>query len=130
MRHRRAPLLVAVFALGGCAPSVAEPIGTPEPASFDLGLVQAHFAAECANPSFDREYACQRVDVGRMSADGSLLNVPTDLDPSARRDGRADEVCQFPAAVHYGSTGEDLGYRSVAIIGANGGNLATCAVWP
>ena len=127
MRHPRVELLVAVLAVAGCSPRAVEPEArSPKPASFDLSLVKAHFINECTNPTFDVEYACQQMKIEDMTADGSTLNVPTELDPSARRDGRADEVCHLPATVHYDRSGDDLGYDSISVLGARGDNLATC----
>ena len=130
-RYRSLLLLLAVvLAFAGCSrPVESEEGDSPEPAAFDLALVKAHFTDECTTPTFDVEYACQQMDIDGMSADGSILNIPTALDPSAGRDGRADEVCHFPATVHYDRTGDDLGYDTIAILGAHGTNLATCATF-
>ena len=127
MRYRRELLLVAVLALVGCSSPALEPDAgdSPDPPTFDLALVKSHFTGECTTPTFDVEYACQQMDIDGMTADGSILNVPTGLDPSARGD-RADIVCRFIATVHYDRTGDNLGYDNVRILGAHGGNLATC----
>jgi len=72
---------------------------------------------------------CEQVEIDGMTADGTILNVPTGLNPDA--DDRADMVCEFFATVHYdGATGDDLGYETVGILDMNGGNLAACTVAP
>ena len=100
---------------------------TPETPAFDLALVKSHFTDQCIRPPFDVEYACDNMQIEGMTADGSILNVPTQLDPSAGRDGRADVVCHFLATVHYGApNGEDLGYDTIGVLDVDGSNLTTC----
>lgn len=127
MSYRRVLLLVVVLALGGCSPPAVErdDDDSPEPPAFDLALVKSNFTEECTNPTFDVEFACQQMEIDGMTADGSILNVPTRLDPSG--DDRADVICGFLATVHYDrANGDDLGYDTVGIFDTSGGNLATC----
>jgi hypothetical protein len=126
MNKRR--MLALVLALAGCSSPTVEPDLTerPQPAAFDLALVKMHFTNACTNPTFDVEFACRQMDIAGMTADGSTLVVPTELDPSARRDGRGDEVCHLPATVHYDRTGDDFGFDTIVILGAHGDTIATC----
>jgi putative hemolysin len=122
-------MLALLLGLAGCSSPTVEPDLTerPQPAAFDLALVKMHFTNACTNPTFDVEYACQQMDIAGMTADGSTLVVPTELDPSARRDGRGDEVCHLPATVHYDRRGDDLGFDTITILGAHGDIIATCS---
>lgn len=120
-------IMAAVLLLSACgttATTATTPPKAEEPA-FDLALVKANFTAECTHPPFGVDLFCEHIDIDRMTADGSILNVPTNL--NAAGSDRAAEVCGFFATVHYdGATGDDLGYETIGILDRNGGKLATC----
>ena len=125
--------LVLIVALMGCssAPVAVRPVATPQPATFDVTAVKSHFADQCTNPTFDVEYACENMEVDKMTGDAAVLNVPTELDPSAGGDGRADKVCQFVATVHYDNSGDSFGYESIAVLDRDGLEMVTCrAAYP
>jgi hypothetical protein len=62
-----------------------------------------------------------------MTADGTILKVPTGLNATAT--DRAQAICEFIATVHFDSaTGDDLGYQTVGILDKNGGHAAACSV--
>lgn len=116
---------VAALALAGCSSPALVAVETPSPAAFDLALVKAHFTTECIRPPVPADEACDRMDVDGMTADGSILNIPTTLNPS--NVDRAREYCRFPATDHYEATkGEDLGYHTIRILDYNGGTLYEC----
>ena len=116
---------VAALALAGCSSPAMVAVETTPPAAFDLALVKAHFSGVCTQPSFDIDEACRRMDIDGMTADGSVLNIPTTLNPS--NVDRAREYCRFPATDHYEATrGEDLGYHTIRILDYNGGTLYEC----
>lgn len=125
MTARTVLLLVVVMVLAGCSSPAAPDDESPAPAEFDLALVRSHFTDECTHPTFEVDEACQQMDIDGMTADGSILNIPTGLNPS--NGDRAEGYCLFPASVHYGGpNGEDLGYRTIRILDYNGGILAEC----
>jgi hypothetical protein len=71
------------------------------------------------------ELFCQQVKIDGMTADGTILNVPTRLNPAAR--DPAQVICQFIATLHFDSaTGDDLGYQTVGILDMNGRHAAAC----
>jgi hypothetical protein len=118
-------IAITALALAACSSPAMVAVRTPEPAAFDLSLVRAHFTGECIHPTFDADEACQRMDIDGMTADGSILNIPTDLNPS--NVDRAREYCRLPATSHYGAAkGEDLGYHTIRILDYNGGTLYEC----
>lgn len=116
MTRSRPPAVLSIAlagplsACGGQADSIAQ----PDPATFDLALVQANFLAECEDPIVVDELFCEQVDIDGMSADGAILNVPTTLNAAAT--DRAEVICQILARVHVdGDTGEDPGTRRSAL---------------
>ena len=126
---RRVLPVVLAIGLTACGSSggQSETEVTPEAPAFDLALVKSHFTDQCIRPPFDVEYACDNMEIEGMTADGSILNVPTQLDPSAGRDGRADVICHFLATVHYSAAkGEDLGYDTIGVLDVDGSNLTSC----
>ena len=104
---------------------------TPEPPSFDVSAVRAHFTAECADPVVVDDLFCQEVRIQDMRGEGDTLHVRTTL----KGDGyqRAVAICAQLARWHYDS-GNDLGYASIAIAKRRGGptfanrETVTCAV--
>jgi hypothetical protein len=122
-------LAVIVSALAACGsegtPTTAEE-ETPAPPVFDVGAVQANFTDECKEPVVVDELFCEQVKIPQMSADGTILIVPTTLDPAV--DERGDVICDQLALAHFDADGKDLGYDVIGIKDMNGGNLAACTV--
>jgi hypothetical protein len=97
-----------------------------EPAAFDLAAVKDNFSDQCLNPmAFDMAF-CDQVVVSGMTADGTMLLVPTNLGSADR--GRATVLCRQVAFAHNDLQGLDLGYEFVGMLDRNGGNLAGCSV--
>jgi hypothetical protein len=94
--------------------------GTPEPPAFDLRAVQAHFAAECAWPTYDADPFCKEVDVDGMTGAGDTLYVPTSLNGEAY--DRAMAICDLVALAHEDEAGRDLGYTVIVVQKQNGGS--------
>ena len=123
--HRPGHNMLALSACGQQPTSEAD--DAPEPAAFDLTLVRANFAAECEAPIVVDDLFCEQVDLDGMTAEGTILRVPTTLNAEAR--DRAQVICATIARVHFdGDTGEDLGYETVGILDRDGGNAAACSV--
>jgi hypothetical protein len=111
------------LAVCGCA---ASPNPTIEPPAFDLAAVKRSFTDECKSPTIVDGLFCQQVQIGGMSAVGTILSVPTTLDPAAT--DRADTICDELAEAHLGRDGKDLGYQSIGILDKDGGNASACIV--
>jgi hypothetical protein len=73
----------------------------------------------------DAEF-CADVQIGGMTADGEILNVPTRLAPGER--DRAQEICRTLAVAHFDTAGVDLGYGIIGIEDSAGGDLYACTV--
>jgi hypothetical protein len=104
----------------------ASPNATIEPPAFDLAAVKRSFTDECKSPTIVDGLFCQQVQIGGMSAAGTILRVPTTLDPAAT--DRADTICDELAAAHLGRDGKDLGYQSIGVLDKDGGNASACTV--
>jgi hypothetical protein len=135
MRHRkiagrsvRANRLIVLLGLVGLAASgcAASPNPTIEPPAFDLAAVKRSFTDECKSPTIVDGLFCQQVQVAGMSGVGTILRVPTTLDPAAT--DRADTICDELAEAHLGRDGKDLGYQSIGILDKDGGNASACTV--
>lgn len=61
-----------------------------------------------------------------MTADGTILLVPTTLNAAAR--GRAEAICKLFALVRFDTEGVALGYEVVGILDRDGGNAAACTI--
>lgn len=124
-----AAFAILCFMLAACASEA--PAGDAEPEeepAFDLALVQSNFQDECADdPIVVDELFCDQVDIDGMTADGTILNVPTGLNAAAR--DRARVICEMLARAHFdGATGDDLGYGAIGVLDVDGGNAAACTV--
>ena len=107
----------------GTAPTASAAAASP---AFDITAVKANFSAQCLNATaFDMAF-CDQVVVAGMTADGTTLIVPTNLEPADR--GRATNLCRQVAFNHNDLRGLDLGYEFVGMLDRNGGNLASCSV--
>jgi len=132
--------------LCGCKPGGANYAGvaceaveyievTPEPPSFDLNAVQAHFASECAAPfpRFDDSF-CDEIRIQVMAGEGGTLFAPTTL--NGQEFDRALAICGQVASAHFDALGRDLGYTFVSILKQNGyrhfrsagGNTVDCRI--
>jgi hypothetical protein len=118
-------VLIGLVGLAACGPA-ASPNATIEPPAFDLAAVKRSFADECKIPTVVDGLFCQQVEIGGMSAVGTILTVPTTLDPSAT--DRADTICDELAEAHVGRDGKDLGYQSIGVLDKDGGNASACTV--
>jgi hypothetical protein len=119
--------MVAVGTSACGSQETAGPPDTPEPAGFDLAAVKANFSAECESPIVVDDLFCEQVQIDGMTADGTILNVPTTLNAAAT--DRADAICEAVARIRFdGETGDDLGYTFVGIKDRDGGNAAACSV--
>lgn len=116
----RAAILSTLFALSACSSPPAGPAATPKPvATFDLSAVKAEFSAECKGPGVLTEITCDAIDIAGMTAQGLILNVPTNLAPTA--DNVAELICSQVM-----QAGTDLGFQTVGILDSAGGNLYAC----
>jgi hypothetical protein len=130
----RGVLLALVLAtVAGCSAESAQPTATPTtratPASpaFELATVKASFTDECKDPIVVDDLFCEQVQISHMTAEGSILQVPTTLNAAAT--DRARAICDQVALAHFdGATGNDLGYHTVGILDMDGGNVAACTV--
>lgn len=124
-----APILAALLAACGSSGTEPQAGNGEEPAAFDLATVKANFRNECADPIVVDADFCKQVNIDAMTAEGTILNVPTGLNPAAR--DRARAICETFARAHFdGATGDDLGYRTIGIKDMDGGNAAACTVAP
>lgn len=121
-------LLAVSLVLAACAsPARTVEPPPPEPAYFDLALVQSHFDALCTMPTFDIDDPCRRMRIDGMTAEGWVLNVPTILNSAGW--APAMDICDVITVNQYGgSDGSPLGYRTINIADKSGGTLATCNV--
>ena len=99
---------------------------TPVAAAFDLAAVKASFIDKCRDPDVIDTLVCEQVKIADMTADGTILNVPTTLSPNARE--RAQSICRTFAFAHFDSDGKPLGYEVVEILATNGGTSGACSV--
>jgi hypothetical protein len=128
--------LALLMVVSACSTPAAEPtrVGDVPPRSdgltllsFDLDRVKSNFEEECSALIAVDETFCDQVDIDGMTADGTILNVPTALNPEAT--DRALAICEVFASVHFdGATGDDLGYETIGILDMDGGNAAACSV--
>ena len=125
VRANRLIVAIGILSLVACG-SAATPNPTIEPPAFDLAAVKRSFTDECKSPTIVDGLFCQQVQIGGMSAVGTILRVPTTLDPSAT--DRADTICDELAEAHLGSDGKDLGYQSIGVLDKDGGNASACTV--
>jgi len=79
--------LVAVLALAACGGGSTPPPPTPEPAAFDLSAVEAKFRADCKDNAEVGSWFCDSVNLARMTGEGTILTVPTTIDPDAEKVG-------------------------------------------
>jgi hypothetical protein len=71
-------------------------------------------------------FYCGRVEFDSMTADGTILTVPTQF--AAGDANNADTACYLIAKGHRDPFGKDLGYETVGVLDVDGGNAAACAV--
>jgi hypothetical protein len=117
--------MVVAIAVTACSGGTT-PKATPEPPAFDLGAVKANFTDECADPIIVDDLFCEQVTIASMTAEGTILRVPTTLNAAAR--DRASVICQQLATAHFDGTGKDLGYDTIGVLDKDGGNAAACSV--
>lgn len=127
-------MAVLILVLAACSSPVAPPDAideAPDAVAFDLALVQSNFTDECADPTIFDDLLCQQVDIDGMTADGSILTVPTTLSAVGDMGPRAEVICELIAFMHFdGATGDDLGYDTIGILDREGDNLTACTVAP
>jgi hypothetical protein len=105
---------------------------TPQPPTFNVSAVQAHFAAECMAPGVVHDSFCQEVRVQAMRGEGDTLYVPTTLNGQGY--DRAVAICDQFADWQSDPEGNDLGYASIAVVKRHGGprfangQTATCEI--
>lgn len=124
MRRLMLALVLLLAACGG------ESTPTTEPAAFDLSAVETKFTADCKDNARVGTWFCGPVDLNRMTGEGSILIVPTSIDPDAERardDGEL--ICGWFAGQHVSADGTNLGYEVVGILDKGGGNLAACGTF-
>ncbi len=131
MSTKPALLCATLVVLAGCSATVqGTPSATDQPTeapSFDLAAVKASFQAECEDPIVVDANFCEQVQLPKMTADGTILNVPTSLNEAAT--DRARAICQMIATAHFdGATGADLGYDTIGILDKDGGHAAACTI--
>ena len=135
MRQRMRPaawlgavaLLVAACSSTATTTSITETAApTPVAAAFDLNAVKASFIDKCRDPDVIDALVAEQVKIADMTADGTILNVPTTLSPNARE--RAQSICRAFAFAHFDSDGKPLGYEVVEILATNGGTSGACSV--
>jgi hypothetical protein len=114
--------LIAVVGCSPSAPAVATP--TTEPPAFDLAAVQRKFTDECNDPIVVDGLFCEQVHISGMSAEGTILKVPTTLNAAAK--DRAGAICVQIAAAHRDGNGKDLGYETVGVLDRDGAFMASC----
>ena len=123
---RAALLSAATLVLAACSAPVTEP--ESEPAAFDLTLVKSNFTEECAQPIVVDNLFCEQVHIDSMTADGSILIVPTTISGVSMQE-RASVICEVVSRVHFdGATGDDLGFETVRVLDRLGGEAAACTV--
>jgi hypothetical protein len=124
----RITLLVVALLLAGCSSAAqATSTETPTPPGFDLETVKENFQDECKDPTVVDANFCEQVKIAAMTAEGSILNVPTTLNAAAA--DRARVICDMFATAHFdGVTGDDLGYETIGILDKDGGHAAACSV--
>jgi hypothetical protein len=119
-------IALAAMLLAGCSATVT-PSATPQPAGFDLATVKANLQDECADPIVVDAEFCEQVEIAAMTAEGTILNVPTTLNAAAS--DRARAICDMIARAHFdGATGHDLGYETIGVLNKDGGHAAACSV--
>jgi hypothetical protein len=101
---------------------------TPEPPAFDLAAVKAIFTDECKDPAVVDELFCEQVEIAKMRAEGTILNVPTTLQPVSGTDDRAEVICDQIVTAHFDAEGNDLGYDVVGVEARDGSDAAACTV--
>lgn len=106
-------MALLVAACGGSASPTPTPTATR---TFDLAAVKAAFTEECASD----DLFCTQVDIDGLTANGTILNVPTTLAAEAR--DRATAICEQVALM------DDLGFETVGVLNRDGGNAAACSV--
>jgi hypothetical protein len=90
--------------------------------------VQTNFTDECAAPIILDELTCTQLVIAGMTADGTVLVVPTTLNDLAN--DRMAVICDAVALMHFdGATGNDLGYDQVNILDQDGNIGAFCFVY-
>lgn len=128
MAARIAGSLVVAGLLAGCSGAPAAP-ATPEPAAFDLAAVEAKFEADCKNNAAVGTWFCDPVDLTRLTGEGTILRVPTNIDPKgARAQNDGDLICGHFAGGYADASGALLGYETIGILDSAGGNLAACTI--
>lgn len=119
-------VLIAVLAVG-CSSAAATPKAAPtKAAGFDISAVRASFNEECRDPAVVDANFCQQVMIDRMSADGTILNVPTGLNPASL--DRASAICDMLKVAHFDGSGKDLGYDTIGVMDRDGRYLISCSV--
>lgn len=107
-------------------------LDSPDPnativAEFNIAFAKVSFVDECTDPVVVDDQFCGDVVTAGMTAEGSILDVPTRLDPQETE--RAADVCRMIARFRYdNSAGRDLGYANVEIYDLNGDIVGACVV--
>lgn len=118
-------LIAGLFAACGGSTTPARPSAKPTASpGFSIAAVIASFTDECKDPFVVDDQFCSQVVLAGMTADGTILNVPTNLDPA--NTDRATVICKQLAFAHFDSAGKDLGYKTIGILDRTGGHAAAC----
>lgn len=121
-------LFVLFLGLVGCGSR--DPSASPtrslvaEPLAFDVAAVRLNFTAECKNPIVVDDLFCEQVRISDMFAEGTILNVPTNLNAAAK--DRAGAICEQVATAHHDGNGKDLGYVTIGVLDKDGAFMASC----
>ena len=139
-RTRGAAVVTLAVILSACAgagssaaESLIEEVESQLPAASALSAdeivaeVQANAESECLAPTGVDELFCNEVDFDAITFEDGVLIVPTALDATAVDD--AEHVCDVFGGSHTNQqTGEDLGFLTIEVLGADGEMAASCSI--